>query len=92
MPPTVRSRKIQLSIKLPQDIEQKVRAAVNAGDYSNITDAVTGMLRLYFKYENLNKLYTKVDDLKLELDMLKLRNEHLEKKMDELIKKEEKEE
>lgn len=79
MSPTVRTRKVQLSIKLPPDIERKVRDAVDAGKYTNITDAVTGMLRAYFRYENLNLLCEKVDELKAEVDALKKRNERLEK-------------
>lgn len=79
MSSTVRTRKVQLSIKLPPDIEQKVRAAVNAGDYTNITDAITGMLRAYFRYEDMDKLRERIDDLKAEIDVLKMRNEHLEK-------------
>lgn len=74
-------RKIQLSIKLPPDIEKKIRAAVDNGEYTNTTDAITGILRLYFQNNKSEKIIENLESLKSDVDVLKMRIESLEKKV-----------
>ncbi len=80
MSTSTRVRKKQMLIKLPPDIETKLREAVDAGEYTNITDAITGMLRLFFNNNETAKLQEKVDLLENDMDILKIRLDYLEKK------------
>lgn len=74
----------QLSIKLPPDIEQKIRDAVEAGEFTNTTDAITGMLRLYFQNNDVAKLQTEIVSLRTDVELLKMRSEYFEKKLCEI--------
>ena len=84
MSPNTRVRKKQLSIKLPPDIEQKIRDAVDAGEFTNTTDAITGMLRLYFQNNDVAKLQEEIISLRNDVELLKMRSEYFEKKLCEI--------
>lgn len=84
MSPAVRVRKVQVSVKLPPDIERNIKKIIDDGEYTNITDAITGILRLYFQSNKVEKLQASLDALKSDVDILKLRNENLEKLMCDL--------
>ncbi|MDO5845403.1 MAG: hypothetical protein Q4Q04_00620 [Methanocorpusculum sp.] len=70
-----------MSIKLPPDIETKLRDAVEAGEYTNLTDAITSMLRLYFQNNDMAKLQETIASLRNDVEILKMRSEYLEKKL-----------
>lgn len=82
----MRVRKKQMSIKLPPDIEKKLRDAVDAGEYTNITDAITSMLRSYFESRDITKIQEAVAALQSDVEILKMRNDYLEKKLRETNK------
>lgn len=84
MSPNTRIRKKQMSIKLPPDIEQKIRSAVESGEFTNYTDAITGMLRLYFQNNDVAKLQSEIISLKNDVELLKMRSEYFEKKLCEV--------
>ena len=84
MSPNTRVRKKQMSIKLPPDIEQKIRDAVESGEFTNTTDAITGMLRLYFQNNDVAKLQEEIISLKNDVELLKMRSEYFEKKLCEI--------
>ena len=84
MSPNTRIRKKQMSIKLPPDIEEKIRDAVESGEFTNYTDAITGMLRLYFQNNDVAKLQAEIISLKNDVELLKMRSEYFEKKLCEV--------
>lgn len=84
MSPNTRVRKKQMSIKLPPDIEEKIRDAVESGEFTNYTDAITGMLRLYFQNNDVAKLQAEIISLKNDVELLKMRSEYFEKKLCEV--------
>ena len=84
MSATNRVRKVQFSIKLPPDIERKIRKEVDDGEYTNMTDAITGILRLYFQNNKIELLQETIDNLKSEIETLKERNANIEKIICEL--------
>ena len=84
MSPNTRIRKKQMSIKLPPDIEEKIRNAVESGEFTNYTDAITGMLRLYFQNNDVAKLQAEIISLKNDVELLKMRSEYFEKKLCEV--------
>ena len=73
-----------MSIKLPPDIEQKIRDAVESGEFTNTTDAITVMLRLYFQNNDVAKLQEEIISLKNDVELLKMRSEYFEKKLCEI--------
>ena len=73
-----------MSIKLPPDIELKIKEAVESGEFTNYTDAITGMLRLHFQSEDVAKLKKEVAALRNDVEVLKMRSEFLEKKFCEV--------
>ena len=52
-----------------------------------MTDAITGMLRLYFQKTEVEKLREKLEEMQSEISVLKMRNDHLEKLVCETITK-----
>ena len=84
MSPNTRIRKKQMSIKLPPDIEEKIRDAVESGEFTNYTDAITGMLRLYFQNNDVAKLQAEIISLRNDVELLKMRSEYFEKKLCEV--------
>ena len=84
MPPKTRVRKKQMSIKLPPDIDEKIRSSVESGEFTNYTDAITGMLRLYFQNNDVAKLQTDIISLRNDVELLKMRSEYFEKKLCEV--------
>ena len=84
MSPNTRIRKKQMSIKLPPDIDDKIRSAVESGEFTNYTDAITGMLRLYFQNTDVAKLQEEITALKNDVELLKMRSEYFEKKLCEV--------
>ena len=84
MSPNTRIRKKQMSIKLPPDIDDKIRSAVESGEFTNYTDAITGMLRLYFQNTDVAKLQNEITALRSDVELLKMRSEYFEKKLCEI--------
>ena len=84
MSPNTRIRKKQMSIKLPPDIDDKIRSAVESGEFTNYTDAITGMLRLYFQNTDVAKLQDEISALRSDVELLKMRSEYFEKKLCEV--------
>ena len=84
MSPNTRVRKKQMSIKLPPDIDEKIRSSVESGEFTNYTDAITGMLRLYFQNNDVAKLQTDIISLRNDVELLKMRSEYFEKKLCEV--------
>lgn len=84
MSPNTRVRKKQMSIKLPPDIDEKIRSSVESGEFTNYTDAITGMLRLYFQNNDVAKLQAEIIALKNDVELLKMRSEYFEKKLCEV--------